>query len=510
MKFLYTFFIVFLISIPYLIAGNNSAKVNNDYLAGSYIINNWVIEGENSTEIEFAQELLSNWDADYMMTISIDSEQKIKKTISEINSLQEQTGKIELEHNFGGAGSNHILLLKIENTEGSELTRSEYKIRTAIGGTSKKMVLLEMACGVLCSGCIDHIEEIHNLAYEHRNDVAVVVYNKAPVGVGEWQKDNPYSNFHSIFNVLYQSGVIVDRFMDTENQAEAGGGVSEVCEDANITINKRLETDYVPASISASVNFDTLTRKVDIDYQAEFTDYASGDLGFYIVLTQDTVIGPDGTSSHTSYAQACPGLKATEYGYNWKELFGYWSAIPEYPHNYVCKYQPDGFFGKEDVFPDEIDPGDKVSDLTSFTLPVYGNEGLDYDVVPIDPTRIEIIVALVRKGEFKQREVLNACRIPLIPRPTNVEEKFENGLHFVLHKKIASETLSYSIGSEIPANAHINIIDLTGRTVVSRDMFISESIRNRIIDISQLANGLYIFRISVQGSQIVEKFIVAD
>lgn len=210
---------------------------------------------------------------------------------------------------------------------------------------AEKKVLIEMACAKNCGPCVYKIEELREFYDLHKEEICLVVYNQAPVGLGNWgESDKPYFGFYDQFNLDYQSSRLVDRTFMPDNNDEYEGDDSEAIDDLETAFNQQIDIDYVPVSINISPDYDAATREVTVDLEANFCDEASGDMRIYLVLVQDIVIGPEGVE----YGQNTLPAAAAEYGYT--EENGYtiidddgplW--ISQFPFYQVVKYQPSGF-----------------------------------------------------------------------------------------------------------------------------------------------------------------------
>ncbi len=474
-------------------------------------MNDYVLSGTREFQIRTGKNCLGLFHQNSILNVAIDGKtvcSSLLRTSYTITSSD--TVAVNISYDFGEAGQCHDVVVSVTTENGKVLFKNRKKVLTVLGATSKKMVLMEMACGILCSPCHAHIEEAHKFTQEHKDSVAFVIYNKAPVGVGTYDEPTkPYNNFHKTFNIGYQSSVMMDRTFDQLNLNSQEGDDTEVISDIAKAYNNQINSEYVPVSVSVTPKFDYATRKVDLNLKADFTDYASGDMRFYVVLTQDTVRGPNGTNTYTSYAQATLPQFDSVYGYQGEYVFGGWYAIPNYPHTNVCKYQPNGFFGAPGIIPAEVSPGSSYEENISFTLPEFGNPDLDYDVVPIDPPGIEVIVSVVKYGEFKSRQVLNTCKAPLTKEINGVCGNSETGSTlFRIVNQVTKGSFIVETKAKSPSSSDLKVYDIYGKLCKTVTIDVADGLLRTGIDATDLPDGVYFLSLNLDGTAQSDKLVI--
>jgi hypothetical protein len=370
-----------------------------------------------------------------------------------------------------------------------------------------KMVLLEQSCFKDCGPCILHqVEDIDPLYKENINKIAMVVYSQAPIGIGKFSNNNlPYSGFYNTFGIEYQSVITADRTFFADNYNETQGPTSEGVEDAKKAFKKQSSSTYVPVKVDISNTYDPATRKVDVTLTANFCDTASGDLRFYLVLTQDTIVGPSGIdyaqNVNSSVGSTWNGYKVVAY----PPQVGAW--LPSYPFKDAVKYQPSGFFGNAGIIPKKPTLGTTYKESYSFILP---KKNATTEQVEIDPKRIQIIAAVVKKGVFKNREVLNANK-KYLTKPSSVgsTELPDDKVDFTVNNPVSDvlvlkySTINKGIGS-------INIYNAAGEILnVVKEVEFDTTVSTKTIDVSDFSNGIYFVSLNVGGVFHTRKFIVA-
>ncbi len=335
----------------------------------------------------------------------------------------------------------------------------------------------------------------------------MVVYNQAPIGLGTWSEQNkPYYAFHTTFNIQYQSLVMMDRKFFPTNYNQQQGTTSEVVESEDKAFTDIINSKYSPVSVNISNTYDQQTRAVNVKVSANFCDTATGDLRIYLVLTQDTVKGPGGGEA---YGQNCGGSQglAASLGYTinaypagsgfiWAESFEFINPV---------KYQPSGFFGNAGVIPANHVQGVDYSENFSFTLPTKNSSTEAFD---IDPKRIQIIAAVVRKGNFKNRQVLNCNKKYLLANTSSITENNLPTVNFST-ALVNENTVIINYSSPENAKAQLHIFNAAGELVQAPLALDSDAqVKSTNINVSQLSNGIYFFSLNVNGSFYTQKVII--
>jgi hypothetical protein len=368
------------------------------------------------------------------------------------------------------------------------------------------MVLLEQSCFKDCGPCILHqVEDIDPLYKKNIDKIAMVIYSQAPIGIGKFTNNNlPYSGFYNTFGIEYQSIITADRTFLSDNYNLTQGPTSEGVEDAKKAFETQYNSTYVPVKVDISNTYNPATRKVDVTLTANFCDSTSGDLRFYLVLTQDTIVGPKGID----YAQNVNASAGTTWnGYpvvSFSPQPGAW--IESYPFKNAVKYQPSGFFGNAGIIPKKPTLGTSYKESYSFILP---KKNSTTEQVEIDPKRIQIIAAVVKKGTFKNREVLNANK-KYLTKATSVSsaEFIEDKVDFTVNNPV-SDVLILNYSTPYKGMGAINIYNAAGEMLrVIGDVELDTTVSTKNIDVADFSNGIYFVSLNVGGAYHTRKFIV--
>jgi hypothetical protein len=373
-------------------------------------------------------------------------------------------------------------------------------------GCAPKMPLLEMACAKNCGPCTFHLDEVQHFYDTHRDNLAMVYYVQAPIGLGNWGESNmPYSAFYETFNIDYQSSVMVDRtFMPTNYDSQEGTD-TEVIDNVEIAFNAQMASTYVPVSINIDHTYNPANRQVNVNLTGNFCDNASGDLRFYLVVVQDTVIGEGVEYAQNAFSES----SANNLGFN--DLINDGGAlwINRYPHIQVVKYQPSGFFGNAGVIANTVSSGQSFTENYTFTLPEFGAPNCN---VPVDPDHVEIIAAVVKFGGFDNRQILNANKVKL-SEVASTSELIKNSVNFeIVGNPISNGTIQLQFNSEKEITGDIILYNSVGQIVstLEKNISINSTIETKNYNLGSQSRGIYFigFKSSIDNIQYTRKLII--
>ncbi len=377
-------------------------------------------------------------------------------------------------------------------------------------GCAPKVVLMEMACGRNCAPCFEGIQSKKSLYADHEQEMAFVYYAQAPIGLGLYGQTNlPYNGFHDVFNIDYQSSVMIDRTFFPNNLHPQEGNDTEVVDNEEMAFNEQIASTYVPVSIDINHTYNSSTKELSINLTGNFCEAASGDLRFYLVLTQDSVMGP----GNDEYAQASlSASSASSHGYYdyttgpFGGSGGTW--INGYDHPHVVAYQPSGFFGNSGVIPSSVSAGQSFSENYSFTLPDFPSPTSD---IPLDPNRVQIIAAVVKAGSFQERQVLNANKIYLNAPVSELPEIDHANVSFdIVGNPINSSSLTLSYESKFNVQGSVYLFSASGELIrtLENEIELNSTIKEVTYDIGNLSSGIYFVGLKTDTIQYTRKLLV--
>ena len=394
----------------------------------------------------------------------------------------------------------------------------------------EKVVLVEMFTGHYCYSCLPSMEKLKDLDIDYPNQVVSAYYGEIAVS----GKGNEFAasltseawcdQFANEYGIAFFSGVMVDRanrpaegltYESYENQEgdPIGGPEYVVSEDLYSAIDAQLTTDYIPVGLTVDHIYDALSRSVDITVNTNFVDTASGDLGIYLILTQNRV------SVEGFHQIVFPNIEfAYERGYSEEDIIsdGFDDLVKNYNYPSVVKYIATGFYGNSGIISESVEVGDSFSETFSFILPEYtydegaDNYGNTFSPAPyLEPSEMNIVVAVVRQGAAGEREILNAGTIGLTDQTSTVgiiendlKESFKIVGNPVLNNQLKLEFNEFKTSQGI-----LSFYNTAGKLLFQNEI---NSASNQILtfDLEGFSPGMYLCNYQVGNANYARNFVI--
>ncbi len=149
---------------------------------------------------------------------------------------------------------------------------------------------------------------------------------------------------------------------------------------------------YTPVNVGVSSSYNSNTRQVQVTLDAEFTDYANGDLRFVCMLIEDNVVGSGADYDQTNYLDSEPGHPYEGAG----------NPIVGFNHRYVLR-DISSALGNPSVISTPVVPGETATEAFVFTLPAG-----------VDETEVSVVGFVARYGAGTgEKAILNVQKAPL-------------------------------------------------------------------------------------------------
>lgn len=386
----------------------------------------------------------------------------------------------------------------------------------------EKVVLVEMFTGHYCYACLPSMEKLKDLDKDYPNQVVGAYYGEIAVsGEGNEFAPNMSSEswcdqFANEFGITFYSGVMADRAKrPTEGLTydPIGGPEYVDSEDLYTAIDARLATDYIPVSLTVDHIYDASSRSVDITVNTNFVDTVSGDLGIYLILTQNRV------SVEGFHQIVFPDVEfAYERGYSEEDIIsdGFDDLVKNYNYPSVVKYIATGFYGNSGIISESVEAGDSFSETFSFTLPEYtydegaDNYGNTFSPAPyLEPSEMNIVVAVVRQGAAGEREILNAGTIGLTDQTSSVGiiENDLKGSFKIVGNPVLNNQLKLEFNEFKPSQGVLSFYNTAGKLLFQNEI---NSASNQILtfDLEGFSPGMYLCNYQVGNANYARNFVV--
>ncbi len=398
------------------------------------------------------------------------------------STIQESVNSVSIasldtyDHTFStpiliAAGANN-LTVTISNINGQgqdDNNTDDQKVITVdpIVPATGKMVIGEEATGTWCQWCprgavyMDLFEQKYSIYWE-----GIAVHNNDPMTVTEYDA--------GIGTLIggYPSA-LVDRGADVDPSGMESDFLT------------RLQTPPV-AFISNVATWNAGTRELSVTVSAEFQASANNNYKLACVLTED---GVTGTTSGYNQANAYSGGSSGVMG--GFELLPNPVPAAQMVYDHVARAIQPSFTGDATVFPATVNAGETYSGTYTFTLPVEWDENsINIIGMILDPSgRID-----------------NAAKSSITSNSSVAELDLSNQIR--MYPNPAKDYTMIDINVEGSANVVINVYDMTGKLVGSRDFGSVGAGEQLSINTSMLQAGIYTVEFTLDGQRGTKRLVV--
>ena len=309
-----------------------------------------------------------------------------------------------------------------------------------------KRVVFEEATGTWCGWCPRGAVALETLEQNYPNTaIGIAVHNGDAMTVGAYDAGMNVGG--------YPSGHVDRTILDIDP--------GDFMQYYSSRIN-----EIAPVDISATANFDPISRVIDINLSAEFVASLSGDIRFNAVVLEDQV-GPYSQSNFYGVGQSGNGTPMVSpiSGFNWNTASSNTSVM----FDHVARAILGGFDGTAGSLPNVISAGGTYNKAYSHNLPANQDEN-----------NVHVVGMIIHN---QTGEILNAIKVGLsAPTATNpvIEEKIQtypNPVKDILI--IEGEYIS------------VDLFDGIGKLILS-------SKYSKRINLSELNNGIYMLNIKTE------------
>ena len=337
-----------------------------------------------------------------------------------------------------------------------------------------KNVVFEEATGTWCGWCPRGAVFMDSLAHLFPvSAMLIAVHNGDPMTV------TAYDAAVSAQIGGYPSGIVDRKDIDVDPSTF-------------ITEYNARKNDVVPLSTTTTSVYNSSTNSLDITVSALLaTDFTSADMHFNAVVTEDHVTGTGTTwDQHNYYSFQSNNLPLSGAGHNWQnEPNPILAANMEYSH--VGRALMDGFNGAASPLPSVLTAGNTYTKTYSYPIPGGQNYNnmrvigmvIDYNGVILNASRADMMAGV--------KEVsTTSLKLNLYPNPTT-DGKANLRVRFA------------QIGE-----ATMEVVDVTGRIVLSNSSNVNADEYIYPINLSGLASGVYTVRISQNGQSTSARLVL--
>ena len=332
----------------------------------------------------------------------------------------------------------------------------------------EKNVLFEEKTGTWCGYCPRGAVAMDQAYIDHKTGfIGIAVHNGDPMTVSAY---NTGSNYGAGF--------------PSANVDRSDNGISVSTSTIDYYFSKHIDL-IPPASISSTNYFysNTYTFKTKAIFK---TKYIAANIRIAAIISEDNVKGTTAGYNQTNY------YANNEYG----PMGGYENLPDPVPasqmtYNHVGRALLGGYSGQINSVPTTIINGTTAEYTFNYTVPSTSNANEMY---------VTFLIIDQTNGE-----VLNAKKYKLSDAIANISEN-KTSIELNVYPNPTSENLTISFNA-LDKNYLIQIIDNSGKILVSNAYSNLNGNESITLPISELANGNYLISVSTDGVSYTQQFI---
>ena len=433
----------------------------------------------SGTFANYGSQAITTYDLNY----SVDGGAAVTESVSGVN-IPALGGTGTYSHGtpltISKGGEQHTVCVWIDNINGNADERTcndelcvDIFSNNGVSASTVKVVIEEFT-GAWCGWCPDGAVIMQDLITANGGNV---------IGISIHDGDAmEYSEgIRSEFNVSAYPNAMIDRTVFTGEPDEPHSRGSWA---ANTGTQL---TRYTPVEVSVAFTYDIPTRTITATVTADFVDYASGDMRFVMMITEDSVTGTGTGYDQTNYLNTVAG----------HTYYGAGDPIIGFVHNHVLRANEPGVFGNAGVIPSTVTAGSQYSETFTYVVPAT-----------YDETKLSVIgfVSYSNQGVIGGREILNADEKKF--SMASLDEQDLIGSLSIAPNPVEDQfTIELNLQETIDAD--IVIYNVTGQQVgkIATGTFLqgSQSIQSSVGD---LATGVYYVTFHTENHSLTEKLIV--
>lgn len=379
-------------------------------------------------------------------------------------------------------GATHTLCIWADNLNGNSDDRTcndslcqDLFSNNGVSGT--KTILLEEFTGSWCGYCPDGALKLEDLiANNPGNVVGVSIHNGDAMTFSD--------GIQSGFNVTsFPSGMVNRTLVDGQSKEPFTRSLwgAEVTNQIG---------SYTPVDVSLTSTYNTTNRELNITVTADFVDFASGDLRFVAMLTEDSVTGTGTGYDQVNYYSS--GHSSGGVGGSSHPHYSDPTPIVGYVHNHVLRSVPGGAFGNPGVISSPISPGSTISESFTINVPASINEN-----------KIKVIgFVAYYSSEIGSRSILDVAEV--VPTSFVGIKESNNSNDFQLFPNPADAFVEVLFAANNFQEQAYSMKDLTGKLIKEGRVIANHS----VLDLADVNPGIYLISCTAQNGMVLSKKLI--
>jgi len=344
---------------------------------------------------------------------------------------------------------------------------------TVVALVPNKVVVLEEGTGTWCGWCPRGTVALWNMANNYgETSIGIAVHNGDPMVVAEY--DNGVG---PLISNSYPGGLV-----DRVDAMDPG--------DFEVGYNARKDL-ITPVQVEVTAEFNNTTRNLHIEVDATFILDLTGDYRINAVVLEDGVTGTGASYAQANYySSQSNNLPLTGAGFNWQQEA---NPVPasKMVYDHVARAILGGFNGTAGSIPATITKGTKYTKTYDYTVPA------GYDVSKLH------VAAMVHGPN--NAEILNAKKADVSVGIISYDNLVTD---FDVAPNPANEMLNLRLELKASANVTMTMVSASGKQVFVNSSNLPSGAFVEQIDTRNIANGLYLLNLNVDGAVVTKRVVI--
>lgn len=341
---------------------------------------------------------------------------------------------------------------------------------TGVTPVAGRKVVLEEATGTWCTWCPRGAVMLDFMAESYpETAIAIAVHNGDPMKVTAY--DGPFS---TLIGGSYPS-VAVDRIH-----------IGDPLEFEDFYIERMQDAPAI--AINQNVDFNEVTRKVEVTSYVKFLEEMNGNFGIAVVYTEDNVTGTLSTYAQVNaYAGGCNGPMG--------DFVNLPSPVPanQMVYNHVARSIVGTFTGNGNAVPDNNPAESIISFESAYTVPTS-----------FDVTEMHAITLFIDKTTG---DIINAEKtaIPNVFVSTNAPDEIVSVSMF---PNPVQDAATIKLNLTETSDVQIRILDAYGKVAAEQNYANMSGEQRLPFQVGNLAAGAYMMSVSAKGHTVNKTFVI--
>lgn len=361
-----------------------------------------------------------------------------------------------------------------------------------------KKVLVEQYTGAWCEWCPDGYTSLKSSVSTNTNVIAASIHDNDNMSTTEG------TNLITDFASSFPSATIDHHYFPTNQDLSIERG------NWNTYINQRLAMK-VPASVTLTKVYDSITRQIDATVSANFVGDVKGDYRLNLYIKENNVYGPiaDSTDNGWNQHNGLYSIPSSPY-YQYGNLIGsdYVMSAASYKHQYVINHIADGAYGAAGIIPVNGSTNlQTYSKPYTYVLPTASAGEFRYNA-----DNIYLIGVLSEyNADTKSRSILNIAEVKLTSKPetvVGVKENTKTEIQLNIFPNPTTDVCNLTYTLKENEFVKVSVYNALGELVYLETKNVNAGNVSHTLNLRELHSGNYSVQISFKNNSITKKLTI--